>query len=37
MADNKSSTDDQHSEKLLDDSSSDYDSPDPFLKTSEEE
>ena len=37
MADNKSSTDDQNSEKLLDGSSSDDDSPDPSLKTTEEE
>ena len=37
MEENKSPTHDQHSEKLLDDSSSDDDSPDPSLKTTEEE
>ena len=37
MADNKSSTHNKHSEKLLNDSSSDDDSPDPSLKTTEEE
>ena len=37
MGDNKGSKCDQNSEKLLDDSSSDDDSPDPSLKTTEEE